>query len=208
MSFGDKIKKEAFISSKGKCANCHIFPIQNYHHINPKTESMDDSYDNCLPVCGNCHNFVMRGELSTKDQKIVRDAWYAFNKWRITDDEKAELRKQYDQGIGIKDLTDNIEKLNKSVEEFNQSIKDHVEPKILHEKADNLINQINRSQFSYTTLFSATPKGDITKFKLEMEDGESVSGIICPHCNKSLTVHMNKSGIITCPFCNGIIGGK
>jgi hypothetical protein len=86
MSFPKKIKEDALVSSGRHCCICHKFCGRNIeiHHIKSKVAGGDDSSDNCIPLCFDCHSDVKSynknhpkgNSYSSNELKRHRDDWY------------------------------------------------------------------------------------------------------------------------------------
>ncbi|WP_046754884.1 HNH endonuclease [Kordia jejudonensis] len=61
MGFDKTVAENALISCGRHCCLCHKFcgTKMELHHINQKKHGGDDSFDNCLPLCFDCHSDVM-----------------------------------------------------------------------------------------------------------------------------------------------------
>lgn len=57
MTFPLKIKEEALVSCQRRCCICHKFCGTKIecHHIRQPRDGGDDSIDNCIPLCLDCH---------------------------------------------------------------------------------------------------------------------------------------------------------
>jgi hypothetical protein len=81
-----QVKEAALIASGRHCSICHIFCELKIevHHILQRSEGGDDSFDNAIPVCFNCHadmrSYDHRHPKGTKytpsELKAHRDRWY------------------------------------------------------------------------------------------------------------------------------------
>lgn len=62
MGFSKKIVEDALISSGRHCCLCHKFcgTKIELHHIKQRKNGGEDSFDNCLPLCFDCHADVMQ----------------------------------------------------------------------------------------------------------------------------------------------------
>ena len=57
MSFPYKVSEDALVKCGRCCCICHRFcgiKIE-LHHIKQKADGGDDSFENCIPLCLNCH---------------------------------------------------------------------------------------------------------------------------------------------------------
>ena len=81
-----KVKEEALVSCARRCCVCHIFSGRNIelHHIVMESKGGDSSFDNCIPLCFNCHaeaghynNKHPKGtKYSSSELRLHRDNWY------------------------------------------------------------------------------------------------------------------------------------
>lgn len=57
MPFSPKTKEDALVSCQRRCSICHKFcgTKMECHHILQVREGGDDSIDNCIPLCFDCH---------------------------------------------------------------------------------------------------------------------------------------------------------
>ena len=86
MGFNKTVVENALISCGRHCCLCHKFcgTRIELHHIDQKKNGGDDSLDNCLPLCFNCHADVMtynpyhpKGKKYTfSELKRHRGNWY------------------------------------------------------------------------------------------------------------------------------------
>lgn len=86
MSFHEKIAEEALIACQRACCLCHKFSgiCMELHHIKPISKGGDDTLENCIPLCLNCHALVghynekhPKGrKYSENELKKYRDNWY------------------------------------------------------------------------------------------------------------------------------------
>ena len=82
MPFTIKTKDEARLRQDGKCGLCGISLDDEWeeaHHIKPQALGIDDSVENCVVLCGNCHDRVHND--SKFNSKIVapKDYYEYFN---------------------------------------------------------------------------------------------------------------------------------
>jgi hypothetical protein len=86
MSFPNDVVEKALIQSGRHCCLCHKFcgfKIE-LHHIVPRAENGEDTFDNCIPLCFDCHAEVRaydpkhpKGRKYTvAELKGHRDKWY------------------------------------------------------------------------------------------------------------------------------------
>jgi glutaredoxin len=86
MGFSSDIAERALTSCGRKCAICHKFCgiKMELHHIIPVADGGDNSFDNCIPLCLDCHAEVKaynpkhpKGRQYTESElKKHRDLWY------------------------------------------------------------------------------------------------------------------------------------
>lgn len=87
MPFSDSIAREVLVRSRRCCCICHQFcgTKIELHHIVPVEQGGDDSFENCIPVCFNCHAEIghynekhPRGRrLAPQELRQHRDKWLA-----------------------------------------------------------------------------------------------------------------------------------
>lgn len=88
MGFQPKISEMAFIKCNRHCCLCHKFcgSKMEAHHIIQTADGGDDSFDNCIPLCFDCHADVKsynprhpKGHAYTSSElKAHRNNWYVF----------------------------------------------------------------------------------------------------------------------------------
>lgn len=86
MGFSKKIKEQAFVASARRCCICKEFSGQNIelHHIIPASQGGEDSFENAIPLCFDCHANAghynskhPRGSKFSPDElRKHRDLWY------------------------------------------------------------------------------------------------------------------------------------
>jgi hypothetical protein len=86
MSFPIKVKEDALIASGRHCCLCHKFcgNKMELHHIQPVAEGGKNTFDNCIPLCFDCHADMRsydfnhpKGTKYTNSELIRhRDNWY------------------------------------------------------------------------------------------------------------------------------------
>lgn len=86
MSFSKDVKEKALIACKRYCVLCEKYKGVNIecHHIVPCEKGGDDNFENCIPLCFDCHAFVEsynpkhpKGNKYTENElKIRRDDFY------------------------------------------------------------------------------------------------------------------------------------
>lgn len=86
MGFSSKVKEEALVACGRHCCICHKFcgiKIE-LHHIRLKGDSGEDTFENCIPLCFDCHadmkSYDSKHPKGTKytegELKRHRDNWY------------------------------------------------------------------------------------------------------------------------------------
>lgn len=86
MSFPKETVEDALVSSGRSCCICHKFcgVRIEMHHLKPQNKGGDDSLENCIPLCFDCHaevehynNSHPRGrKFSEAELRKHRDNWY------------------------------------------------------------------------------------------------------------------------------------
>ena len=86
MGFSDKVQAEALAACERRCCICHNFcgTKMALHHIVQRADGGDDSFDNCIPLCLNCHEdmgkpdprHVTGKHYSERELRLHRDNWY------------------------------------------------------------------------------------------------------------------------------------
>ncbi|PQJ74465.1 HNH endonuclease signature motif containing protein [Polaribacter gangjinensis] len=86
MGFNIKVVEDSLISCGRHCSLCHKFcgTKIELHHIKQRKDGGEDSFDNCLPLCFDCHADVMqynpqhpKGKKYTESElKRHRNNWY------------------------------------------------------------------------------------------------------------------------------------
>lgn len=86
MGFSPKVREEALLACKRHCVWCEKSQgiTVECHHIKPKAEGGEDTFDNCIPVCLNCHGIIgsynnkhPRGtKITVSEMKKRRDDFY------------------------------------------------------------------------------------------------------------------------------------
>jgi hypothetical protein len=61
MPFSEAIKELALLACKRRCCLCeeHVHTLVECHHIVQEADGGDNSFDNCIPLCLNCHGRVL-----------------------------------------------------------------------------------------------------------------------------------------------------
>lgn len=86
MSFPKRVVEDALLACGRCCCLCHKFcgVRIEMHHLKPKQKGGDDSFENCIPLCFDCHATVghynqdhPRGrKFSPSELRRHRDNWY------------------------------------------------------------------------------------------------------------------------------------
>lgn len=86
MGFSENVQAKALVASGRCCCICHKFCGTKIalHHIRQKSYGGDDSFDNCIPLCLDCHEDMGKADpnhstgkhYSEKELRMHRDAWY------------------------------------------------------------------------------------------------------------------------------------
>lgn len=86
MSFPEEVKIKALVACGRKCCICHKFCGNNMeiHHIHPHAQGGEDTFENAIPLCFDCHATVGQynpkhpkgTKFSEKELIAHRDEWY------------------------------------------------------------------------------------------------------------------------------------
>ena len=86
MSFPDKVVVAALTACERRCCICHKFcgTKIELHHIKQKADGGEDAFENCIPLCFDCHADMGQGDprhpkgkrYSAKELIQHRDNWY------------------------------------------------------------------------------------------------------------------------------------
>lgn len=86
MSFPQAVIDNALIACRRHCCLCHKHCglKMELHHIKPRAEGGKDTFDNCIPLCFDCHadqrstdhRHPKGRKYSQKELRVRRDAWY------------------------------------------------------------------------------------------------------------------------------------
>lgn len=86
MSFSQKVKEDALVACQRYCCICHCFSgiSMEVHHIIQEADGGEDTFENAIPVCSNCHAIIgsynprhPRGNKYTPGElRRIRDDWY------------------------------------------------------------------------------------------------------------------------------------
>lgn len=84
--FSEEIKREAMLACGRYCSICHKFCGNNMevHHIKAKADGGQDTFDNAIPLCFDCHAEVRQYDpkhpkgIKFTEKELIghRDAWY------------------------------------------------------------------------------------------------------------------------------------
>jgi len=101
MSFSTNIVEDSLIACGRHCCLCHKFCGSKIelHHIEQRKDKKDDSFENCIPLCFDCHAEVKaynpehpKGRhFSFSELKRHRDNWYK----KVKDTEGVNLNSNY-----------------------------------------------------------------------------------------------------------------
>ena len=60
MGFSKEVRDQALLACKRHCVLCECDKGVNIecHHIIPHADGGDDTFDNCIPLCFDCHSIV------------------------------------------------------------------------------------------------------------------------------------------------------
>lgn len=86
MGFPDSVSAEAMAASGRCCCICHRFcgPKMELHHIRQRVDGGEDTLDNCIPLCFDCHSDMGKADpkhpkgkrYSERELRLHRDKWY------------------------------------------------------------------------------------------------------------------------------------
>lgn len=86
MAFSEDVRIRALVSCGRSCCICHKFCGNNMeiHHIKAKADGGDDSFENAIPLCFDCHAEVRQYDsrhpkgikFSEKELVLHRNNWY------------------------------------------------------------------------------------------------------------------------------------
>lgn len=102
MAFSETIKNKAMVACCRRCCICHKFCGNNIeiHHIKARADGGEDTYENAIPLCFDCHAIVRQYDakhpkgtrFTEKELKMHRDAWYQKMRELEVDKEPEPLR--------------------------------------------------------------------------------------------------------------------
>jgi len=88
MGFSPDVKEQAYIASARRCCVCKKFAGRNIevHHIVQAADGGEDSFDNAIPLCFDCHaeaghynpRHPKGAKYSSSELRAHRDNWYKF----------------------------------------------------------------------------------------------------------------------------------
>ncbi|HBB86697.1 MAG TPA: hypothetical protein DC047_03670 [Blastocatellia bacterium] len=178
MGFPPKIAEQALINSGRHCSICHKFcgSKMELHHIEQRADGGEDSYDNCLPVCFDCHADVKsynerhpKGrKYSVGELKAHRDNWYrkvASSTGPVVDSTYVELDRKTFKEI--------IEKLQGSIRDY---VCEHDYANSFYQDWHSGLNDfLNSAKLPENEFFDAEMEGiratlreDIRKFRVSL----------------------------------------
>jgi HNH endonuclease len=106
MAFKPNVKEKALLACGRSCCICHKFCgiKMELHHIILKSEGGKDSFDNCIPLCLDCHSDMTsydhkhpKGTKYTRDELYQhRDKWYGRHS-AMSDENSVEEYKELDR---------------------------------------------------------------------------------------------------------------
>lgn len=86
MGFPPNVKEQAAVACNRCCCICHEFkgPKLEFHHIKQQADGGDNSFENCIPLCFDCHadmgrtdpRHPKRNHYSERELRMHRDKWY------------------------------------------------------------------------------------------------------------------------------------
>ncbi len=86
MAFSKEVQVAALVACGRCCCLCHKFcgPKMELHHIIQKANGGDDSFENCIPLCFECHADMGKRDphhpkgkgYSPEELRMHRDNWY------------------------------------------------------------------------------------------------------------------------------------
>jgi len=95
MGFPKDIAEKALVKCGRRCCLCREFKGQKMetHHIIPVEKGGDNSFDNCIPLCFECHadvesyneNHPKGRKYTAKELRKHRDTWYSLWENRYPD---------------------------------------------------------------------------------------------------------------------------
>jgi hypothetical protein len=196
MPFTEAIKKEARLKAHYRHCICEQIAPLEVHHIVPQEERDDDSFDNAVALCANCHNTYGDSHQHRKWIKEKRDWWYGHCERQYA--EKQKLEEIYQIVVDTK--ADNKAR----PEQFKN---------LLQGAVGQIINSLSRGQEPdvITNVAGAASTtiaiSDAAKH-LKVGDRMAITDAIeykltktCPKCGKKFSVVPDPNVIPTCPKC-------
>lgn len=105
MAFSEKVKIKALVACGRSCCICHKFCGNNIeiHHIKAHADGGDDSFENAIPLCFDCHAIVRQYDpkhpkgtrFSEKELIGHRDLWYRKISQEVNGDSKEGTHDNY-----------------------------------------------------------------------------------------------------------------
>lgn len=126
MGFSKKVARKALVASGRSCCICHKFcgPKIELHHIIQRADGGDDLFENCIPLCFDCHAEVRaynprhpKGRKYTeKELKDHRNQWY----YQV---QNRTINKDFkDFNFDLRSDRKTLRLLNELMEEFTENV--------------------------------------------------------------------------------------
>ncbi len=200
MPFSESIKQEARIKAHYRCCICEQIAPLEVHHIVPQEECNDNSFDNAVALCANCHNTYGDSRQHRKWIKEKRDWWYAHCEKEPVFMEKVE--ELYEIVVDSKNTNEakfgRIESLIQGLATSNQQIISQLgsfppeqKTKAIHHAA-SAASTISIAASAMAQLADRMSISDKIEFKLTKT---------CPKCGKQFSVVPEPNVIPICPKC-------
>lgn len=87
MPFPKEVKEKAAVACNRCCCLCHEYKgiKLEFHHIKQEADGGEDTFDNCIPLCFDCHadmggvnpRHPKGNSFSENELRMHRDKWYA-----------------------------------------------------------------------------------------------------------------------------------
>lgn len=104
MGFSEKIKLKVRNRAFFRCCICHKAFVE-VHHIIPKSEGGEDTFENAAPLCASCHDLFGANPNKRKRIRQMRDYWYEqMDQKRL----KIDTEHDWDDILPIKEKPENI----------------------------------------------------------------------------------------------------
>lgn len=188
MPFSESVKNEARRKAHYRCVICHE-PFVDVHHINPESESGDNTLDNAAPLCSGCHDRYGNNPDKKRQIRGMRDLW-----WDLCATRYAESN-----------LLEKFELLDKLYIEFQASVEDQRRANALLEDIKKRISELHSvakndiasvSSFEQVVLKSG-PYASATRLS------ENVyANFKCSNCGTVIGLMVGRS---SCPTCGAPI---